>query len=202
MTTYQNDIEAIEALKQQLGTSWDAINPEYVARMRAQNRFKTGLEIAQYTADIMRRDMAEYDADSSVYTQSLGVLARLHRAAEADLDQEAPQDHQQALPLPVGLDGRRAALGVRPAARPVDAREDLGAGADRGALHLPAPGRRPRARPALHASSTPPAPPATRRPRSSSSRRSTTTRPTSCRSSPTSTPASATPRPPTCWPRR
>jgi hypothetical protein len=34
--------------------------------MRAQNRFKTGLEIAQYTADIMRKDMAEYDADSSV----------------------------------------------------------------------------------------------------------------------------------------
>ena len=33
-------------------------------------------------------------------------------------------------------------------------------------------------------------------------RRSTTTRPTSCRSSPTSTPASATPRRPTCWPRR
>jgi isocitrate lyase len=73
MTIYQNDIEAIEALKQGVGRSWDAIDPESVARMRAQNRFKTGLEIAQYTADIMRKDMAEYDADSSVYTQSLGV---------------------------------------------------------------------------------------------------------------------------------
>lgn len=61
------------SLKKQYGSSWDAINPESVARMRAQNRFKTGLEIAQYTADIMRRDMDEYDADSSVYTQSLGV---------------------------------------------------------------------------------------------------------------------------------
>ena len=40
--------------------------------MRAQNRFKTGLDIAKYTADIMRRDMAEYDADSAKYTQSLG----------------------------------------------------------------------------------------------------------------------------------
>ena len=40
--------------------------------MKLQNRFKTGLEIAQYTADIMRRDMANYDADSSKYTQSLG----------------------------------------------------------------------------------------------------------------------------------
>jgi isocitrate lyase len=40
--------------------------------MRAQNRFKTGLDIARYTAAIMRRDMANYDADPSQYTQSLG----------------------------------------------------------------------------------------------------------------------------------
>ena len=73
MTDYQEDIEGIAALKQQVGSSWDAINPESVARMRAQNRFKTGLEIAQYTADIMRQDMGEYDADSSIYTQSLLV---------------------------------------------------------------------------------------------------------------------------------
>lgn len=73
MNAFRNDIDAVEALKVENGPSWDRINPEYVARMRAQNRFKTGLEIAQYTADIMRRDMEEYDADSSVYTQSLGV---------------------------------------------------------------------------------------------------------------------------------
>jgi isocitrate lyase len=40
--------------------------------MKVQNRFKTGLDIARYTAGIMRKDMAEYDADSSQYTQSLG----------------------------------------------------------------------------------------------------------------------------------
>jgi isocitrate lyase len=40
--------------------------------MRIQNRFKTGLDIAKYTAGIMRRDMAAYDADSAKYTQSLG----------------------------------------------------------------------------------------------------------------------------------
>lgn len=73
MTAFRDDIEAVEALKAEHGASWDRINPEHVARMRAQNRFKTGLEIAQYTADIMRKDMEEYDADSSVYTQSLGV---------------------------------------------------------------------------------------------------------------------------------
>jgi isocitrate lyase len=49
-----------------------AIRPEDAARMQMQNRFKTGLDIAKYTAAIMRRDMAEYDADSSKYTQSLG----------------------------------------------------------------------------------------------------------------------------------
>jgi isocitrate lyase len=73
MTDYSNDIAATQALKERNGSAWGAISPENVARMRAQNRFKTGLEIAQYTADIMRRDMEEYDADSSVYTQSLGV---------------------------------------------------------------------------------------------------------------------------------
>ncbi|HQN54175.1 MAG TPA: isocitrate lyase, partial [Novosphingobium sp.] len=52
--------------------NWDGINAESVARMRAQNRFRTGLDIAKYTAGIMRRDMAAYDADPAAYTQSLG----------------------------------------------------------------------------------------------------------------------------------
>lgn len=72
MSQYQDDIKSAAGLKEVQGTSWDAISPESVARMRAQNRFKTGLEIAQYTADIMRADMDSYDADSAKYTQSLG----------------------------------------------------------------------------------------------------------------------------------
>jgi len=72
MSQYQQDIDAIATLRGQQGSSWKDINPEYAARMRAQNRFRTGLDIARYTAAIMRRDMAEYDADSSKYTQSLG----------------------------------------------------------------------------------------------------------------------------------
>ena len=68
----ETSIDTIASLKAENGSSWDAINPEYVQRMRLQNRFKTGLDIAQYTADIMREDMAAYDADSSQYTQSLG----------------------------------------------------------------------------------------------------------------------------------
>ena len=35
-------------------------------------QFKTGLEIAKYTAKIMRRDMDLYDKDPSMFTQSLG----------------------------------------------------------------------------------------------------------------------------------
>jgi isocitrate lyase len=72
MSKYSEDIAALEGVCKDAGSSWDAISPESAARMRAQNRFKTGLDIAQYTADIMRRDMAEYDADSSQFTQSLG----------------------------------------------------------------------------------------------------------------------------------
>lgn len=73
MTSYQDQINTAEATKQANGSSWEAINPEHVARMRLQNRFRTGLDIAKYTADIMRTDMEDYDADSSSYTQSLGV---------------------------------------------------------------------------------------------------------------------------------
>ena len=72
MSAYLQQIEQVKATLQQK-EEWKAVNPEYVVRMRLQNRFRTGLEIAQYTADIMRRDMAAYDADPSKYTQSLGA---------------------------------------------------------------------------------------------------------------------------------
>ena len=44
------------------GSNWGAISADSAARMRAQNRFQTGLEIAKYTAGVMREDMVEYDA--------------------------------------------------------------------------------------------------------------------------------------------
>lgn len=72
MSVYSNDIELVQAVIEARGKSWDAIDAESVARMRAQNKFRTGLDIAKYTADIMRADMEAYDADSSKYTQSLG----------------------------------------------------------------------------------------------------------------------------------
>ncbi|MEM1154996.1 MAG: isocitrate lyase [Pseudomonadota bacterium] len=72
MSQFQDDLDAITALRAQHGGTWDGINPEYAARMKLQNRFKSGLDIARYTAAIMRKDMADYDADTSKYTQSLG----------------------------------------------------------------------------------------------------------------------------------
>lgn len=69
--TYQSTIiEAEKAVG--AAPSWNGIDPEAVARMRLQNRFHTGLDIARYTARIMREDMAAYDADPAQYTQSLG----------------------------------------------------------------------------------------------------------------------------------
>ncbi|WP_372964688.1 isocitrate lyase [Marinobacter sp.] len=68
---YMQDVDQIASIVKQNPT-WSAINPKHAARMRAQNKFKTGLDIAKYTAKIMREDMAAYDADSSKYTQSLG----------------------------------------------------------------------------------------------------------------------------------
>jgi isocitrate lyase len=72
MSNYKKDIDAVALLRKKNGTGWNAITPESVARMRAQNQFKTGLDIAKYTADLMRKDMAAYDVDPSKYTQSLG----------------------------------------------------------------------------------------------------------------------------------
>ena len=70
--TYQDHIATTRQLIQGKHGAWDGIDAESVARMRLQNRFQTGLDIARYTAAIMRRDMAAYDADPANYTQSLG----------------------------------------------------------------------------------------------------------------------------------
>jgi isocitrate lyase len=70
--SYQDDIKALTQLREAQQGKWASISPEHAARMRAQNRFQTGLDIARYTAKIMREDMAAYDADTAQYTQSLG----------------------------------------------------------------------------------------------------------------------------------
>ena len=70
--TYTQTISQMRETISGNGPSWAAIDSESAARMVIQNRFPTGLDIAKYTAKIMRADMDAYDADPANYTQSLG----------------------------------------------------------------------------------------------------------------------------------
>ena len=71
MTTYQRETDNLATLCQTQGKTWQSINQNTQA-VCAYKPFSYGLDIAQYTADIMRADMAAYDVDHSQYTQSLG----------------------------------------------------------------------------------------------------------------------------------
>ena len=68
----ETDINNISNIHRMNSSNWSSINPEYVKRMRVQNQFQSGIDIAKYTSTIMRRDMDDYDGDTSKYTQSLG----------------------------------------------------------------------------------------------------------------------------------
>ena len=70
--TLSSEIERLKAIPDFQGTNWSSIKPEFAARMAIQNQFKTGIDVAKYTASIMRKDMEAYDSDTSSYTQSLG----------------------------------------------------------------------------------------------------------------------------------
>ena len=67
---YRNERDGLNAAIS--GHAWRGVEGEHAARMRLQNRFPTGLDIARYTAKILRADMAAYDRDPALYTQSLG----------------------------------------------------------------------------------------------------------------------------------
>ena len=68
MSNYLEQVEKLQAV----ATAANGVSAEHAVRMRLQNQFKTGLHVAKYTADIMRRDIENYEADTSQYTQSLG----------------------------------------------------------------------------------------------------------------------------------
>ncbi|OUU37768.1 MAG: isocitrate lyase, partial [Cellvibrionales bacterium TMED49] len=72
MANYMSDIKEFSELIASKGETWRGLDAKFAARMRAQNRFQTGLEIAKYTSAIMRQDMNDYDQNPSSYTQSLG----------------------------------------------------------------------------------------------------------------------------------
>ena len=70
--TLSSEIQRLKAIPDFQGTNWSSIKPEFAARMAIQNQFKTGIDVAKYTASIMRKDMEAYDSDTASYTQSLG----------------------------------------------------------------------------------------------------------------------------------
>ena len=72
MAIYKDMIDKLLKLKKEGNGAHVNVNPEHAARMRFQNQFQSGIEIAKYTASIMRKDMDEYDANPESYTQSLG----------------------------------------------------------------------------------------------------------------------------------
>jgi isocitrate lyase len=72
MLNYKEMLDHYTSLREKEPNLLKHINAESKARMRLQNRFHSGLDIARYTADIMHADMKDYDGDSSKYTQSLG----------------------------------------------------------------------------------------------------------------------------------
>ena len=94
MSNYQDKIKAASKLIANNGTAFEGINPEYAARMRVQNRFQTGIEIARYTAGIMRQDMADYDADSAQYTQSLGCWHGFIAQQKNDRCEKTPRNYK------------------------------------------------------------------------------------------------------------
>ena len=72
MASYKDLIKELTDLKNKGSSSNINIQPESAARMKLQNQFQSGLDIARYTAAIMRKDMDDYDANPESYTQSLG----------------------------------------------------------------------------------------------------------------------------------
>ena len=72
MSTFSSESADLAKIIASNGSNWSAISAESAARMRIQNKYQTGLDIARYTAGVMRQDMEAYDLDPSAYTQSLG----------------------------------------------------------------------------------------------------------------------------------
>ena len=117
---YRRDCLAASGLRQQLGEHQSCPRGSHARAEPLQDRSRYR---QVHREDHARRHGGLRRRLAPVHAVA-GLLARLHRSAEDDRRQEALRQHQAPLPLPVRLDGRGAALRVRSAARPVDARED------------------------------------------------------------------------------
>ena len=52
MSKFKKEVDQASAIPEINTSNWDSINPNYVSRMRLQNQFKTGIDIAKYTASV------------------------------------------------------------------------------------------------------------------------------------------------------
>jgi len=60
------------------GVTPGGVDIDDIIQLKLQNTFPTHLDIARAMAPVMRADMAEYDRDSSKFTQSLGCWSGFH----------------------------------------------------------------------------------------------------------------------------
>ena len=75
-STYQETLEQLQN-RYPNGAPGD-ISLDDLAQLKIQNTYSTHLDIARDMATLMRKDMAEYDQDSSKFTQSLGCWSGFH----------------------------------------------------------------------------------------------------------------------------
>ena len=80
MTRRQTYAEHRDALLRRYpqGVTPGGIAIDDIIQLKLQNTFSTHLDIAREMAGVMRADMAEYDRDSSKFTQSLGCWSGFH----------------------------------------------------------------------------------------------------------------------------
>ncbi len=74
--TYQETLNELEA--RYPNGAPGGIGLDGLAQLKIQNTYSTHLDIARDMATLMRKDMAEYDADSGQFTQSLGCWSGFH----------------------------------------------------------------------------------------------------------------------------
>ena len=74
--TYKETIAELE--KRYPNGAPGGISLDDLAQLKLQNTYSTHLDVAKDMATLMRKDMAEFDADSSKFTQSLGCWSGFH----------------------------------------------------------------------------------------------------------------------------
>ena len=121
MASYKDLIQELTELKKQGNGSNVNIQAESAARMRLQNQFQSGLDIARYTAAIMRKDMEEYDSNPEAYTQSLGCWHGFIGQQKLISIKKTFWNYGQKVSLSIRMDGCGFEIRIWPSTRSVHA---------------------------------------------------------------------------------